>query len=547
MQTHYWGCRVQSPHDVWTQYELGKPLANAEGGEGGIFALNTRGGEPRVAKLYNPKSKALLTPHAFESLAHLTNAADTYAETLPFVAWPLEVLFTIQHPAPIQHLHALAGITMRQVSGHKTLERITTYGKGRFGIGTENALRIASLIANYLGRLHKNGIVFCDFNPKNVLVSNDHTRVTFVDADAFQHSIIDNVFTKPHYAEGYASLQHVSGKPGPRQPEDDNFVLAIHIFQLLTDGGHPFDTGPAYNPTGDPFSEIKPHDNIKARRWPYSDVAKYFPPGETPKHYARLHPELRAMFERAFQHSAPPLPEEWEALLPKFRTSVETESSRPQPHKPAASQQPTPLQTAKPAPTAASTYRRTRQPTARHTSSTPANYSYHTAAGLPGPAPEPPRPPTAKSIAKAAAWWLAKTLWRILATLTLWTLKQLRAIAVDGAETFRKSRGAEFVAAILFFAAIFWAYTLFEAQHAANTQNAAKPGLTPTIGRPVKTFTTPPPPGFAQTPPPPAAPKRQPPKPDPEPEVLPWLAKQAPQKEPIFSAEDLGLIYGTGR
>lgn len=535
MQTHYWGCRVQSPHDVWTRYEIDKPLANAEGGEGGIFALKPHAGETRVAKLYKPDSKALLTPHAFESLAHLTNAADKYTETLPFVAWPLEVLFTIKHPSAIEHLQALAGITMRHVSGHKTLERITTYGQGRFGIGTESAVRIAALIANYLGRLHKNGIVFCDFNAKNILVSNDNTRVTFVDADAFQHSIIDNVFTKPHYAEGYASPDHVNAKPGPRQPEDDNFVLAIHIFQLLLDGGHPFDTGPAYNPTGDPFAQLKPHDNIKASRWPYSDVATYFPPGVTPKHYARLHPELRAMFERAFQHLAPPRPEEWEALLPKFRTSVEAPHP-PAPHKPA------PTRPAAPAAATARPRENIPKPPVP-----PAIYSYHTAAGLPGPAPTPaptpapPNPPTAKSIARAIAWWLAKNLWGLLSAITLWSLKQLGTAAVSAGRSFRKSRGPEFVAAMIFFAAIFWVFKAFEAQHAAKTQSAnAKPNPAPVI-RPVKTLNTPPPPGFAKAPPP------QPRKQEQEPEILPWLAKDTKQKQPLFTTEDLGIIYGNGR
>lgn len=411
MQTHYWGCRVQSPHDQWTQYEIEKPLANAEGGEGGIFTLKPHAGEKRVAKIYNSASKALLKPDAFKGLALLTSKyADlSKPNALPFVAWPIEVLFTVKHPSSIQHLPTLAGITMRHVSGHGVLEKLTTNGNGRFGLGTEKAVRIAATIAHYLHRMHEHRIVFCDFNPKNILVSNNLTNVTFVDADAFQHAF-GTAFTKPHFFPGYASPAHIEAKPGPRTPADDNFVLAIHIFQLLLDGGHPFDTGPAYNPTGDPFATITPHDNIKQKRWPYSNVALYQPPGETPQHYARLHPELRTMFTRAFHHFAPPSAAEWEAVLPRFASNVEG-SGPPQNKKPVTPASP-PL--AKPA---------TSPPRQVFNYTPPAKPPPPTATPVYIPPPPRPQPPptkpklTTKRIALSLARWVLHKLLLIIATI----------------------------------------------------------------------------------------------------------------------------------
>lgn len=512
MQTHYWGCRVQSPHDLWTQYEVEKPLANAEGGEGGIFTLKPHAGEKRVAKIYNAASKALLTPEAFHSLAFLTSKYAEYSEELPFVAWPIEVLFTVKHPSSIQHLPTLAGITMRHVSGHGVLEKLTTNGNGRFGIGTEKAVRIAAVIANHTARLHKHGIVFCDFNPKNILVSNDHSTVTFVDADAFQHSIIPNVFTKPHFFPGYASPDHITAKPGPRQPADDNFVLAIHIFQLLLDGGHPFDTGPAFNPTGDPFASICPNDNIKARRWPYEDVAKYHPPGETPKHYARLHPDLRAMFERAFLAFSPPTAAEWDAILPRFRDNVEATTAPPVQMPPKApAVKPKPAQPKTPVP-----------PTPHNTP-----YSYHAIIGTPAPTPTtPPAPPTpakltAKSIAKAAAWWLADLLWRFVKFIMRWLWKQVRSLAIAAGRGFRKHGGFEIAAGLIFLTALF---SFFEAY-----ETYKKPTQPPISERLVKTTAEPHPqhiaaPNDAKRKPPPLQQKKK----DPEPEILPWRTQESP-------------------
>jgi serine/threonine protein kinase len=326
VQSHYFGCRINPPNpDVWTRLEIANPLANGTGGEGGIFTLKNSGAPERVAKIYNQASKGLLNPEALKALAYLTSMYSQFSapNSMPFVAWPLEVLFVNEKPLPGTHLSALAGITMRRITGHATLEKLTSNGSGRVGLGNETAVRLATTLAGHLKRMHRNEVIFCDFNPRNVLVSHDKKSLVFVDADAFQHKC-GTVFTKPHFSPGYASPDQLALKPGPRCAADDNFVLAIHIFQLLTDGGHPFTTGPKYEPPGAPmFGSVTEDDNIKARRWPYSDVRKYHPPGETPQLYARLHPDLKAMFVRAFQNFAPPTAEEWENLLPRFAANVE--------------------------------------------------------------------------------------------------------------------------------------------------------------------------------------------------------------------------------
>lgn len=333
MQSHYFGCRINpAMPDVWTRFEIDAPIANAEGGEAGIFNVKGAGPVRRVAKVYNTAAKATLDPDAFEALAFLTSKYTEFSQAMPFVAWPLEVLFTEERPLPINHLDALAGITMKRIDGVTTLEKLTTNGTGRVGLGNEAAVRIAATISGQLRKLHQHGIVFCDFNPRNVLVTTNKASVSFVDADAFQHGFGHRIFTKPHFTPGYASIDHLQNKPGARTPADDNFVLAIHVFQLLTDGGHPFKTGPKFEPPGGAplFGEVSPDDNILAHRWPYSNIAVYHPPGQTPRHYARLHPELKAMFTRAFEHFQPPTAEEWENLLPRFRDSADDPATRVQ-------------------------------------------------------------------------------------------------------------------------------------------------------------------------------------------------------------------------
>ncbi|CFX05543.1 protein of unknown function [Candidatus Filomicrobium marinum] len=457
METVYWGCRVQ-PHgdDIWTQYEIDKPLANASGGEGGIFTLKPHAGETRVAKIYNHKSKSLLKSDAFRSLAILTSRYQELSQpnALPFVAWPIEVLFTIKHPSTVQHLSTLAGITMRHVTGHNVLRKLTSDAGGRIGNGngTQNglanakAVRIAAIIAHYLNRMHQRGIVFCDLNPNNILVSNDYRQITFVDADAFQHPFV-TAFTKPHFTDGYASPNQANKIAGPRTPDDDNFVLAIHIFQLLLDGGHPFDTGPAFNPTGDFFANITPNDNIKARRWPYSDVAKFRPPGETPAHYARLHPDLRSMFARAFQDFVPPTAKEWEETLPSFANTVEANS----PPKPKASPPPRPQ--APPAPA--------QQYVLHPRPASPVNLQ-----ATPSHVPRKPIHIIVLAfIAKCLRSLLIMTgmlLGRLALGLAKWLAQGFADIATAAWTPFKKYGGVEITAGLVLLGSIFWLLDAYE-------------------------------------------------------------------------------------
>lgn len=238
-----WGLKPGLP-DVWTQYALADKLQNAVGGEGGLYKLAAHAGDPRVAKIYNDAAKRQFSRDALKSLGHLVGNYDKLRTTLPFVAWPIELLFTERHPSANATLAALAGITMPEVSGANTLRRLTNIPNMRISQGEAKTIYVATQIASQLNKLHQQKIIFCDFNPGNILVSKTFKKVAFVDTDAYQHSFIPQIFTKLNFTPGYASPAALAGHPPPRTANDDNFVLAIHIFQLLLDGGHPFASGP---------------------------------------------------------------------------------------------------------------------------------------------------------------------------------------------------------------------------------------------------------------------------------------------------------------
>lgn len=110
------------------------------------------------------------------------------------------------------------------------------------GFTWQYLLQTAANLALATQVLHDGGVVIGDFNARNILVWPE-ARVTLVDCDSMQirsqgRDFLCTVgmpeFTAPELID--ADL-----KKTVRAPESDLFALAVHIYQLLMDGAHPFD------------------------------------------------------------------------------------------------------------------------------------------------------------------------------------------------------------------------------------------------------------------------------------------------------------------
>ena len=239
------------------------------------------------------------------------------------------------------------------------------------------------------------------------------------------------------------------------------------------------------------------------------------------------------MFERAFVSFAPPTSEEWDALLPKFRSNVE--GATPPSAKPAA-QAPQAIKAAPSQPA------KIRIPTPQA-----AHYNYYQAANIPAPPPPPP-PPTLQSklkkIAKAFAWWIAVKTGLLLKIIIVWLIKELQWLVVAAAKEFRRHGGIEATVSALALLGLFWFFKDYEARLTAKQSPAAqvsKPPAPIIADRPVKTTTEPP---RAATPQQPTLKKTAaPPPPAEEPEILPWLTKEVPppKMQPLSAPETAPL------
>ena len=104
-------------------------------------------------------------------------------------------------------------------------------------------LTIAANLATVTAALHRSGYVVGDFNERNILV-NSNALVTIVDCDSIQVPNGDGppflcAVGRPEFTA--PELLDVDLRLSPRPPSSDNFALAIHVYQLLMEGRHPFD------------------------------------------------------------------------------------------------------------------------------------------------------------------------------------------------------------------------------------------------------------------------------------------------------------------
>src|ERR1700683_3576110 len=101
----------------------------------------------------------------------------------------------------------------------------------------------AANLAHAIGILHRSGVVVGDFNESNVRVSRE-ARVTLLDCDSMQISDPvsgERFFTgvgRPEWTP--PELLNADWKTTVRYPSSDLFALAIHLYQLLLEGEHPF-------------------------------------------------------------------------------------------------------------------------------------------------------------------------------------------------------------------------------------------------------------------------------------------------------------------
>ncbi|MCR4646747.1 MAG: hypothetical protein K5695_15285 [Oscillospiraceae bacterium] len=223
------------------------------------------------------------------------------------------------------------GYIMQKINGHETLDcAYSESQKAKSDFSFAEKIIIAKNLCVAVNIMHnKLHCVVGDFNAKNIMVSTKKGTVYLVDADSFHlqctkevrgRKVVDYmpaVVGRPEYLpkelHEYVIAQNaqLDSLPQPSfNQESDLFGLAIHIFQLLMNGAHPY--GLMINPANKTSSisvsktDISWAENIKKDRYVYSKAPEmikrilHFQPPKYAPPYDVISSELQDLFERAF-------------------------------------------------------------------------------------------------------------------------------------------------------------------------------------------------------------------------------------------------------
>lgn len=285
-------------------------------GKGGEGVVHYIAEAPNLAaKIYNP-GKAKDRRGKVEAMV----SARLHANS-EYVAYPIDLLKS--------QSGEFLGFTMKKVAGFKSVHDLYGPASRKTEFPTADSkflLRAATNLAGAVASIHANGCVIGDINHSGILVSSQ-ALVTLIDSDSFQYRSSTATYRCLVGVAEYTppELQSAQFDKIDRNPNHDNFGLAVLLFQLLFLGRHPF--AGRYLGKGD--MDIK--TAIRDGRFAYSE-RRSETMMEPPPHVPALTDygaEIGKSFEAAFlptsrQLSFRPTAADWVTRLKAVETNLAT-------------------------------------------------------------------------------------------------------------------------------------------------------------------------------------------------------------------------------
>ena len=225
--------------------EIGPPLS--QGGQGTIHVVLDA--SERVLKRFHEAELARALDLEERLRAMVAHRPAGWRETSghAMLAWPSDVVLDgnrfVGHVMPRLRLADVVELHVLSNPSDRRHPHASTPGWVR-GFTWRHLVRTGANLALATDVLHRSDYVVGDFNERNILVCHD-TRVTLVDCDSMQ---VPNPRSGPPFLCGVGraeftapELLDVDIRTTTRRASSDLFALAVHIFQLLMEGVHPFD------------------------------------------------------------------------------------------------------------------------------------------------------------------------------------------------------------------------------------------------------------------------------------------------------------------
>ena len=161
------------------------------------------------------------------------------------ITWPSALVTCDGHPHPVGYSMPLLDLSLyRHIGAYfNPSRRRRLLSTRRSGYTYLHLLLMARNLAKAASHLHARNVLIGDLNSRNVL-ANDRGRIALIDADSFQVTHPDSgqlhrcAVGTPEYTS--ARLQDTDFASQERTIQDDQFALAVMIYQLLHQGVHPY-------------------------------------------------------------------------------------------------------------------------------------------------------------------------------------------------------------------------------------------------------------------------------------------------------------------
>ncbi len=289
----------------------------ASGGEGEIYALSSPHQE-KVIKVYTKNIDQQQT----EKINKMLNFTPSQ-EFLKQVIWPIDL---VMNKGQIQ------AIIMKKANG-TVLNKLKNDTKYSWSL----RVKIAKNFCGLLDYVHSEGQVIGDFNSNNFLIDEQSGFVTMVDSDSIHFKDTNGKIHRcpvalPEIVAPELLDVNFTSDPLPTfNQESDYWSLAIHIFQLLTIGWHPFSAAlMRVNGKSLPSAASVQHKRVKNCQTPFFRKIQGFEIPKQAPDITKIFPESTIhLFEKTFisghaQPSKRVLPKEWFDELRKLSENVKT-------------------------------------------------------------------------------------------------------------------------------------------------------------------------------------------------------------------------------
>lgn len=212
--------------------------AISEGAEGAIYKIE--GKHSGVVKIYKDKNDAKMKQEKLMAMIDMAKKGYLDKSNLfDYVAWPCAPIFDFNYN--------FIGYGMMRMSPKYDFKALLAYPYENShckNLSMFDRIEILINLADVFSRVHSvgNSIVIGDANARNIFVT-ENNNVILLDADSFtidyKGKYLPCTVCEPGYVapEIYKSVKGSSYEKLPRgssfSKESDNYILAIHIFQVL--------------------------------------------------------------------------------------------------------------------------------------------------------------------------------------------------------------------------------------------------------------------------------------------------------------------------